>query len=152
MPRWFEAIFVAGLICGVLDGLSAVALSWLFGSEPIRVFQGIASGVLGPGASKGGASTAAMGVALHFLVAFGASAVYFAASRCFYFLIESAVLSGVLYGIAVHLFMNFVVIPLSAIGRRPFVFRSFVAILIVHMIVVGPSIALTMRWYAGQSR
>jgi hypothetical protein len=148
IPRSLQAILAAGLICGVLDGISAVALSLFFGNRPIRVFQGIAGGILGPVAFKGGASTAAMGVALHFLIALGASAVYYVASLRFHFLLDSAVLSGVLYGIAVHLFMNFVVIPLSAIGRRPFVLRPFLAILIVHMIVVGPSIALTVRQFS----
>jgi len=143
-----RAILVAGLICGVLDGICAIALSLFFGGNSIRVFQGIAGGVLGSAAFRGGAETAALGVALHFVVAFGASAVYYAASRSLHFLIDSALLFGVLYGIMVHLFMNFVVIPLSAIGRRPFVLRTFVPILIVHMIVVGPSIALTVRRYS----
>ena len=132
----------------MLDGISAVALSALFGSRPIRVFQGIASGILGRSAFDGGVSTAGMGVALHFLIALGAAAVYYAASRPLHLLIDHAILSGVLCGIAIHLFMNFVVIPASAIGRRPFVLRSFAAILIVHMIVVGPSIALTVCHYS----
>jgi hypothetical protein len=143
-----QAILAAGLICGVLDGISAVGLTLLFGGKPTRMFQGIAAGVLGPGAFKGGAGAAVLGVALHFVIALGAAAVYYAASRVLPFLIDQAMLSGILYGVAVHLFMNFVVIPLSAIGRRPFVLRSFVAILIVHVIVVGPSIALTVRYYS----
>ena len=114
----------------------------------MRMFQGIAAGVLGAGAFKGGGRTAAMGVALHFVVALGASAVYFAASRILPFLIDQALLSGILYGVAVHLFMNFVVIPLSRTGRRPFMLLAFVAVLIVHIVVVGPSIALTIRWYS----
>jgi len=40
------------------------------------------------------------------------------------------------------------VIPLSAIGRRPFALQSFVALVIVHMVVVGPSIALSIRRFA----
>jgi hypothetical protein len=63
-------------------------------------------------------------------------------------MIEQAVLCGVLFGVLVHVFMNFVVIPLSAIGRRPFNTRSFVVQLLVHVIVVGPSIALTVRYYS----
>jgi hypothetical protein len=143
-----QAILVAGLICGVLDGISAVVVFSFFGLKPIRVFQGIASGILGRSAFEGGGGTAAMGVALHFLIALGAAAVYYVASRPLHFLIDRAILFGVLYGIAVHLFMSFVVIPLSAMGKRPFVLRSFVAVLIVHMIVVGPSIALTIRHYS----
>jgi hypothetical protein len=145
VPTALQAILAAGLICGVLDGLSAVGLTLLFGGKPMRMFQGIAAGVLGSNAFQGGAATAALGVALHFVVALGASAVYFGASRLSPFLNEQAMLCGILYGVAVHLFMTFVVIPLSASGRRPFVLRAFVAVLVVHMIVVGPSIALTVR-------
>jgi uncharacterized membrane protein YagU involved in acid resistance len=131
-----------------LDGLSACLLSVIFGGSPIRTFQGIASGLVGRAACSGGTGAAAVGIALHFLVAFAAAAVFYAASRRFSILAGQAILCGVLYGIAVHLFMQFVVIPLSAIGRRPLVWRSFLAVLIVHMIVVGPSIALTVRRYS----
>jgi hypothetical protein len=148
LPRAIQTIVAAGLICGVLDGISALILSELFGGQPIRVFQGIASGILGRNAFNGGLRTVAIGVALHFLIAFGAAIVYYAASLRFQVLIDQAVLSGVLYGIAVHLFMTFIVIPLSAIGGRPIVPLSFAAILMVHMMVVGPSIALTVRWYS----
>ena len=143
-----QAIVMAGLICGVLDGLSAVGLSTAFGNGPVRMLQGIASGVLGPSALKGGAATAALGLVLHFVIAFGASVVYYSASRVLPVLISRALLCGVLYGIAVHLFMQYVVIPLSAIGRRPFVLSQFVALVIVHMVVVGPSIALSIRRFS----
>jgi hypothetical protein len=87
-------------------------------------------------------------ILLHSVVAFGASAVYFVANRVLPFLIDRALLPGILYGIAVHLALNFLAVPPSAIGRQPFVPRVFGAVLIVHMIVVGPSIALTVRHYA----
>lgn len=149
MPNAFSAVLSAGLICGVLDGLSAIVVSGLFfGIKPMRVFQGIASGLLGRSAFQGSTSSALMGVALHFLVALGAATVYYAASRWLPFLLERALVSGVAFGVVVHLFMTFVVIPLSAIGSRPFVLRSFVIFLIVSMIVVGPSISLTERSFS----
>ena len=139
---------MAGLICGVLDGLSAAGLSIAFGNGPVRMLEGIASGVLGPSALKGGGGTAALGLTLHFVIALGAAAVYYAASRPFPVLINQALVCGVLYGIAMHLFMQYVVIPLSAIGRRPFVLPQFAALVIVHMVVVGPSIALSIRRFS----
>jgi hypothetical protein len=148
MSKAAQAILAAGLICGVLDGLSAVAITFLFGGKAIRMFQGIAGAILGPAASQKGAGAAVLGAGLHFVVAFGAAAVYYFVSRYIPFLIDRALLAGVIYGIAVHLFMQFVVIPLSAIGRRPLIIRNFVAQLIVHMVVVGPSIALTVRRYS----
>ena len=143
-PAWYTILW-AGLTCGVLDGLSATVVSALFGGTPIRLFQGIASGLLGRAAFQGGAGTALLGVALHFIVALGAATVYYAASRRLPVLIDQALICGIAYGAAVHLFMTFVVIPLSAIGSRPLVLRSFLAFLLVSMVVVGPSIALTVR-------
>ncbi len=139
-----KAIFWARSICGVLDGISALVVFGALGVKPVRLFQGIASGLLGPASFQGGARTVAMGVCLHFLIAFGAATVYYAASLGIPLLIDHALLCGVAFGIAVHLFMQFVVLPLSAIGPRPFMLRTFTVSLIVHMIVVGPSIALTI--------
>jgi uncharacterized membrane protein YagU involved in acid resistance len=51
---------------------------------------------------------------LEFLITFVATAVYYLASRKLTFLIRRAVLWGVLYGIAIYFFMNFIVVPLSA--------------------------------------
>lgn len=140
-----RTILVAGLICGVLDGLSALALS---AGRFVRLFQFLASGLLGPRSFEGGTATVALGVAVHFSVALGAATVFYFASRAMPFMIEQALLCGVAFGVLVHVFMNFVVIPLSAIGRRPFNLRSFTIQLLIHMIVVGPSIALTVRHYS----
>ena len=49
-----RTILIAGLICGSLDGLCAIALA---GGRWIRLFQFIASGVLGPDAFQGGLGT-----------------------------------------------------------------------------------------------
>lgn len=143
-----QAILMAGLITGVLDGLSAIAVSAYFGAGPVRVFQGIASGLLGRSAFQGGFGTALLGALLHFVIATGAAAVYYLASRSLPVLLDRALVCGVLYGVCVHLFMTFVVIPLSAIGRRPFVPQSFAAFLLVAMIVIGPSIALNIRHFS----
>jgi hypothetical protein len=89
---------------------------------------------------------------LHFIVATGAAAVYYFASRSLPMLIDQALISGVIFGVLVHLFMTFVTIPLSAIGRRPFVLQSFVIYLLVAMIVIGPSIAITIRSFSRSSK
>ncbi len=144
----YRAILWAGLICGTLDGLSATLVSLFLGTAPIRVFQGIASGLLGRSAFQGGFNTAVMGVALHFVVALGAAAVYYSASRWLPILLLRPLVFGVAFGVVVHLFMSFVVIPLSRIGMRPFVLRSFVIFLLVSMIVIGPSISLPLRHFS----
>src|SRR5271168_3540008 len=114
-----KVVSIAGLTCGVLDISCTGTLNRLRGVELTRTLQGVASGALGPKSFTGGRGTAALGLGFHFLIAFGAAAVYYFASREFSFLNEHAVLCGLLYGVAVHLFMSFVVLPLSAL-KRPF--------------------------------
>jgi hypothetical protein len=67
----------AGLLTGVTDGLFASVLSVAFyGSTVTRLFQGVASTLLGKEAFDGGTATALRGVLMHFGVAFGWSAVF----------------------------------------------------------------------------
>src|SRR5580704_11615257 len=75
------AIFFAGLLAGVLD-ITAAFITWApQGVPPVRILQGIASGLLGPQAFMEGSAAALLGAALHFLIAFSAAAVFYAARR-----------------------------------------------------------------------
>jgi uncharacterized membrane protein YagU involved in acid resistance len=49
------------------------------------------------------------------------------------------------YGVFVHLFMQFVTIPLSAIRPRPFNLQNFLIGLGIHIVCVGTAIAYTTR-------
>src|SRR5713101_7124110 len=113
-PNALRAILWGGFACGVLDITAALVVYGFFGAKPIRLLQGIAGGLLGPRALEGGLATALLGLLCHFAIAFSAATVYFALSRGVRFLVDHAVLSGVLYGVAVYFFMNRIVVPLSA--------------------------------------
>src|SRR5262249_8207214 len=147
-PMAYRVILSAGLLCGVLDLTAAFVNSGLRGASPMRVLQFIASGWLGPASSNGGLASAGPGLLSHFLVAGSASAVFFAASPKLNFLVEHAVISGILYGIAVYWFMNRIVVPLSAAPKLKFSVVSMVTGLAIHMICVGLPISLTIRWYS----
>ncbi len=137
----------AGVIAGVLDLLAAFANSWLrAGTSPVRVMQSIAAGALGPAARTGGAGSAALGVAFHFLIATVAAAVFYIASRRLRWLVAHPIICGVLYGIAVYTFMNFVVIPLSAIpgGAAPPLTQRLIGCTII-VVCVGLPIAAVVR-------
>ena len=116
----FLAIFWGGLACGVFD-ITQACIAWGIQNHlsPMRIFQSIAAGLLGPKAFQGGMKTAILGGVLHFFIAFSWAAIYYIASRRLPFMVEKAVLSGLLYGELVWLTMNFVVIPLSALHRWP---------------------------------
>lgn len=142
--RALRTIAAAGTICGILDGLSAIVLFGWLGATPAQVFQGIARGAMGRAALSGGTVAVIVGVIAHFTVAFGAASTYYGLSRLKPGINEHPLVAGPLYGAAVHLFMTFVVIPLSAIGPRPIVWPVFLSVLVAHLVVVGPSIAITV--------
>ncbi|PYX93052.1 MAG: hypothetical protein DMG67_05280, partial [Acidobacteria bacterium] len=57
-PQLLPAVFWAGLLCGILD-ITAAFVTWApQGVKPIRILQGIASGLLGAKSFTGGWETA----------------------------------------------------------------------------------------------
>ncbi|MGH8496781.1 MAG: DUF1440 domain-containing protein [Gammaproteobacteria bacterium] len=114
-PSAWRAIVRGGLVAGVMDIAAAfVVYGLLYGISPVRILQSISSGLLGLPAYDGGPVTVVLGGLLHFSIMLVICAVYVLASRRLAFLTNRAVVSGVLYGIAVYLVMSFVVLPLSA--------------------------------------
>jgi len=140
-----KAIVSAGTICGIMDITAALVVYGTMGAKPLRLLQGIAGGVLGPRTYTGGIATALLGLALHFVIAFGAATVFFIASRGIRFLLDHAAVSGALYGIAVYFFMQRVVIPLSRANRNPFSLKFMIIGIIIHIFCVGLPIALSVR-------
>jgi uncharacterized membrane protein YagU involved in acid resistance len=150
LARAFRTILVGGLIAGTLDISYACIFSYIRrGTSPVRVLQSVASGALGRNAFDGGAKTVALGLVFHFLIATIAAAVYYLASRPLRFLVNQAIICGPLYGVGVYLFMNFVVLPLSAIGSRPpLPLPVLIGGLLIHMFGIGLPIALVVRRYS----
>jgi hypothetical protein len=145
----FQPIFWGGLIAGTLDITAACVTAWLRrGVTPIAVLHHVASGLLGPASFTGGAKTAALGLALHFLIATTATIVFYFASRKLLFLIERPVPFGLLYGVAVFAFMNFVVVPLSLVRPQTPTASGIIINLLIIMFCVGLPIALIMRRFS----
>ncbi|MGH9324934.1 MAG: hypothetical protein ACRD3V_34265 [Vicinamibacteria bacterium] len=158
VPNWalggdsLSRLVRAGLLTGIVDGLFSSVLNVVaYGSTVSRLFQGVASTVLGNEAFDGGASTAMVGVLMHFGVAFAWSAVFlFLALRSRW--IRDLLASpygpakvGALYGPLVWIVMSLVVIPLlvqrpTTIGARWWVQ------LMGHIPFVGMPIAAASRW------
>jgi hypothetical protein len=146
----FPTIFWGGLIAGTLDITAACVYSWIRANvSPVRVFQSVASGLLGPSSYTGGAKTAVLGLALHFLIATTATALFYFVSLKLRFMIEQPVTWGLVYGVLVYLFMNFVVLPLSALQQRtaPPLSSRIINMLII-MFCVGLPISLIVRRFS----
>ena len=151
--KTFKAIFWAALIAGTLDITGACVASWLrAGVTPQRVLQSVASGLLGPAAYTGGSKSAVLGLALHYLIATTWTVVFFLASRKLRFLLRQPIAWGLVYGVIVYAFMNFVVLPLSAFPQRtpPTLSGRIIGLLII-MFCIGLPIALIVRHFSNES-
>lgn len=146
--RIFRAIVVAGLTVGVLDGLAAVTNAALRGGSPLRVFQYIASALLGRDSFSGGWATASLGLTLHFLIACVVAVIYCGASLRFPVLVRRAFICGTIYGIAVYFAMAYLIVPLTAASQGPFSFAQLVIGGLTHIFCVGLPIALLTRRFA----
>jgi hypothetical protein len=132
-----KTILFAGLGTGVCDITAACIVYGMKGATPARIFRSVARGLLGAEAAKGGTGTAALGLALHFVIAFIWATIYVVASRRIPMLVKHAIPISILYGIFVWLCMNFIVLPLSAAGMPKFTTEGVVTGILIHMFCVG---------------
>lgn len=141
--RAFDTIVLGGFTAGVLDILDAFAMTIWNGGTATRVLHAIASGVLGRSAYDGGAAAAVLGLCLHFVIALGAAATFFLASRGLPALLRRPWLTGPAFGLGVWAFMYYVVLPITF--NRPNTLPAWPALanqLGIHAVGVGLPIAL----------
>ena len=133
-------IVVGGGIAGVLDMTSAYIT---FGRYmPL----GIAGGLLGAAARHVAAGPYILGLVIHYFIAFSAAATYCLVSRKLDFLREHFIVCGLFFGIGFFLFMQLVVLPLSAYhAMGPYTYRGLVQGLLAHMFLIGLPISTSLR-------
>ncbi len=142
-----RAILVGGLIAGTVD-IGAACL--IYSNGPVVILKAIASGLLGPASFQGGPGTVALGLALQWLMSCLIAAIYGVATLKMATARSRWILSGLAYGAVVFGVMNYVVVPLSAIGEFPtFTVAKFIANL-VAMFLFGLIVAFfanrAARW------
>jgi hypothetical protein len=142
MKKIISAATLGAGVGGALDIVYAIVLwGFILGGSPMQVLQSVAAGLLGKEAYDGGGGTAALGLALHFSIAFCMALAYVLASRKLPALNEQPWAMGALYGIVLFVVMNFIVVPLSAIGWRSMSAGGLMRGLLPHIVFVGPAIA-----------
>jgi hypothetical protein len=145
-----SAILAGGFTAATLDIIFASTYAML---SPGRIFKYIAGGWVGlPAVRAGGFEMVLLGAASHYFIAFCAAAAYVLASRALPILRKQYIVLGLLYGGALHFFMNFVVVPLSAIHRAyPEVMTaSFGINLVAQMLLFGLPIAYFAQRFLGR--
>jgi uncharacterized membrane protein YagU involved in acid resistance len=145
-----RGIVTGAVVAGVLDATFAVVVDVVIlrAFSLLGVLQWIASGAIGSAAFGGGLATAALGVAIHFALAFLFAAFYWIVSLRIGALRAHAVPLGVLYGAAIWLVMDLIVLPNSGVPKAPFDPVVFAAFLIDHALFVGVPIAYAIKKYA----
>ena len=152
-------VVTAALVVAAADLLDAVVV-WvgIFQRSTVqRILQSIASGLLGPAAFGGGSATTALGLALHLAIALGWTVVFLLLLELWPRLrgwtrsIRGAVLAGLVYGAAVWLLMDGLVLPLSRAKVVPPTVPWFWIQLATHPFVVGLPIALILARPGGRA-
>lgn len=149
MVAMLRRLIAAGLATAVVDGLYACVLSKVYGSTITRLWQNVASVLLGPSALEGGTRTALIGVLMHVGVAFAWSAVFLLLLTSFPRLRRTVQSRGgifkvaAIYGPFVWVVMSLAVIPLL-VHRPPNITIRWWIQLVGHVFFVGlPIVAMT---------
>jgi uncharacterized membrane protein YagU involved in acid resistance len=143
---FLRAVFAGGTIGGGLDLLFALTFAATDGTAPPQLLQTIASGLLGEAAYSGGAGTAVLGLASHFVLSYLWAALFVGVASRWEILLARPFFAGAVFGIFVFFAMRLVVLPLSAFPH-PVIFRPLAATLdlVSHMLLFGVPIALAAR-------
>jgi uncharacterized membrane protein YagU involved in acid resistance len=141
------AVLLGGGTAATIDIIYAFVRNAGFGKTPIWVLQSVASGFLGLDAFESGMPGALLGLVSHYSILFVAAFVYLQAASRVPVLRTQALACGAVFGVLVYLFMNFVVLRLSAfpftLSYTPMrLLEGFAS----HAVFVGIPIALAIRW------
>ena len=140
---WLTPILLGGFIAGTID-IGAACLFNRVGV--IIILQAIAGGILGRQSFRDGLPAAALGLALQWLMSILIAAIFVLASRWLLpWLNRHWLAAGLAYGVVVFLVMNFVVLPLSDLGRAPRFTASTFAENLLAMLLFGGIVAFCER-------
>lgn len=142
-----------GSVIAVLDILSAMAFWQVYrGVPPVRILQSVAAGVQAEAAFAGGMASAALGAALHWLIACAIALVFAWAVTAWPRLMRRPWRTGIAAGLVVYAVMNFVVVPLSLAKPPRFDLWWLVySVAFSHVVCVGLCLALLARRQAARS-
>ena len=112
--RQLRFLLIGGAIAGALDIVFALCFFMARGGTAERLLQIVASGAFGKAALDGGATMAAWGLVLHFVLSFAWTGLFFLVARARPVILRRPYLTALLFGILVFFTMRLVVLPLSA--------------------------------------
>jgi hypothetical protein len=142
LSNFVVPILLGGIIAGTLD---IGAASLINGAKPTRILQAIASGLLGKSAFDGNSATVELGLVLQWAMSIIIASIFVLAAQWRPVFKRHWIKAGLAYGVVVFLVMNYVVLPLSAIGHAPRFRVVHFAEDIVAMLLFGIVVAFFAR-------
>jgi hypothetical protein len=109
-----KAILVGGFVAGTLDIGAACLIS---GRTPYVICQAIASGLFGAASFGMGTRSAEVGLLLQWFLSILIASIFVGVSHWLPVLRRRWIVAGCAYGVPVFVVMNYVVLPLSAVGH-----------------------------------
>jgi uncharacterized membrane protein YagU involved in acid resistance len=150
-----RTVITLWLLVGTLDIVSAIIYFSIVsgGKSPDLILKYIASAAFGKEtAYAGGLVMSLMGLAFHYIIAFGWTILFFILYPRLPFLQKSKVAAGMLYGIFVWIVMNLIIVPSSKIPLMPF--KPVHAAINIGILIVAiglPLAFMTHQYYFGKS-
>jgi predicted ester cyclase len=145
-----RAAVAAGVVAGLVDiGVASV----IDAARPSTVLRAISSGIVGMAAYSGGPSVVVLGLALQISMSVAIAGTYAFASRRLAWLISRPIAAGSVFGVAVFIVMNFVVVPFSRFAPKPAHLTWTWALLnVLAMLLFGIVVAIVVRRTLGPPR
>ena len=138
-----SAIVLGGLAVGTLDAVFATAFWGLRDVPAIRIFQSIAAGLLGEASFEGGIATAWLGAGLHYFIATMMVLAYYLVARRYRVLSQRPIAYGQAYDLFLYVFMQYVVVPLSAATQGKFRLDWVASSIVMHAVL-----GVICAWFA----
>ncbi len=114
------------------------------------MLHSVASGPFGEGVNSGGVATALAGLAVHFAIMTVMVAIFVTGARRLPFVTAHPLIAGIAHGVALYLFMYWVVLPLRWPDNFPSLkLRTVASALFAHIVCVGIPMALITARGAG---
>jgi hypothetical protein len=132
-----RGILLGGFFAGLADFIYPTVKTVMAGNSWMQPWKGVASGLLGQAARDGAMEMVLLGAALHWFICFSAAAILYLVVGRVKWLPRQWILLGILDGIAVLLVMNYVILPLSAIGRSIYPLEKLHIHAFWHIVLVG---------------
>ncbi|MCI4567879.1 hypothetical protein [Lysobacter sp. CFH 32150] len=138
-----SAIALGGVAVGTLDAIFATIFWGLRDVPAIRIFQSIAAGLLGKTSFNGGIATAWLGAGLHYFIATTMVLAYYLVAKRYRVLSQRPIAYGLAYGLFLYVFMQYVVVPLSAATQGKFHLDWVASSIVVHALL-----GVICAWFA----